>query len=199
MAIKFQYNKTSLQSLDKQLKMRVRALPTIKNKESALRAEVKKAKEVADEFDEKFQGLLNSIQDMLQLFDEYQTDILSVKDVQLSVKKIAGVKTPVLEHVEYSVKEFSLFNAPGWFLDGIQYIKQVVDIALERELYIRKMELLDRARKKTTQKVNLYEKVQIPGFQEAIRKIKRFLEDEENLSKSAQKIVKTRKSMEAEV
>lgn len=30
MAIKFQYNKTSLQSLDKQLKMRVRALPTIK-------------------------------------------------------------------------------------------------------------------------------------------------------------------------
>lgn len=199
MAIKFQYNKTSLQSLDKQLKMRVRALPTIKNKESALRAEVKKAKEVADEFDDKFKGMLNSIQDMLQLYDEYQTDILSVKDVKLSVKKIAGVKTPVLESVEYSIKEFSLFNAPGWFLDGIQYIKQVVDIALERELFIRKMELLDRARKKTTQKVNLYEKVQIPGFQEAIRKIKRFLEDEENLSKSAQKIVKTRKSMEAEV
>ena len=49
MAIKFQYNKTSLQSLDKQLKMRVRALPTIKNKESALRSEVKKAKEVAEE------------------------------------------------------------------------------------------------------------------------------------------------------
>ena len=71
-------------------------------------------------------------------------------------------------------------------------------IALERELYMKKMELLDKARKKTTQKVNLYEKVQIPGFQEAIRKIKRFLEDEENLSKSAQKIVKTRKAMEAD-
>lgn len=86
----------------------------------------------------------------------------------------------------------------GWFLDGIQHVKEVVNIALEREFYMRKMELLDRARKKTTQKVNLYEKVQIPGFQEAIRKIKRFLEDEENLSKSAQKIVKTRKAMEDE-
>lgn len=52
--------------------------------------------------------------------------------------------------------------------------------------------------RKRPQKVNLYEKVQIPGFQEAIRKIKRFLEDEENLSKSAQKIVKTRKAMEDE-
>ena len=37
MAIKFQYNKTSLQQLEKQLKVRVRTLPIIKNKESALR------------------------------------------------------------------------------------------------------------------------------------------------------------------
>ena len=59
------------------------------------------------------------------------------------------------------------------------------------------MNLLDHARKKTTQKVNLYEKVQIPGYQEAIMKIKRFMEDEENLSKSSQKIIKTRlESME---
>ena len=199
MAIKFQYNKTSLQSLDKQLKMRVRALPTIKNKESALRSEVKKAKEVAEEFDGKLSDHLNAIQEMLQLYDEYRLDILAVKEVEMSVKKIAGVRTPVLDKVEYEIKDFSLFNAPGWFLDGIQYIKEVVNLALESEFYMRKMELLDRARKKTTQKVNLYEKVQIPGFQEAIRKIKRFLEDEENLSKSAQKIVKTRKAMEDEV
>lgn len=31
MAIKFQYNKTSLQQLEKQLKVRVRTLPIIKN------------------------------------------------------------------------------------------------------------------------------------------------------------------------
>ena len=42
MAIKFQYNKTSLQQLEKQLKMRVRTLPIIKNKERAQRMEVKK-------------------------------------------------------------------------------------------------------------------------------------------------------------
>ena len=65
--IKFQYNKTSLQGLDKQLKMRVRALPTIKNKESALRSEVKKAKQVADEFNVKLEETLNSLNDMLQL------------------------------------------------------------------------------------------------------------------------------------
>ena len=54
-----------------------------------------------------------------------------------------------------------------------------------------KLNLLEKSRKKTTQKVNLFEKVQIPGYEDAIRKIKRFMEDEENLSKSSQKILKS--------
>ncbi|HCC31021.1 MAG TPA: V-type ATP synthase subunit D, partial [Marinilabiliales bacterium] len=45
MALKFQYNKTELQKIEKQLKQRYKALPTLKNKESALRAEVKKYKD----------------------------------------------------------------------------------------------------------------------------------------------------------
>ena len=36
MAIKYQFNKISMQHLEKQLKVRVTALPTIKSKESAL-------------------------------------------------------------------------------------------------------------------------------------------------------------------
>ena len=53
MAIKFQFNKTSLNDLNKQLKIRVNALPTLKNKESALRLEVKRAKDRSDELAEK--------------------------------------------------------------------------------------------------------------------------------------------------
>ncbi|MDL2262013.1 V-type ATP synthase subunit D, partial [Bacteroidales bacterium OttesenSCG-928-I21] len=53
-----------------------------------------------------------------------------------------------------------------------------------------KLDNLEYARRKTTQKVNLFEKVQIPGYQDAILKIKRYLEDEESLSKSSQKIMR---------
>lgn len=55
MAIKFQYNKTSLQQLEKQLKVRVRTLPIIKNKESALRMEVKRCKTEAAELEERLE------------------------------------------------------------------------------------------------------------------------------------------------
>ncbi len=192
MAIKFQYNKTALQSLDKQLKMRQKALPTIKNKESALRIEVKRAKNQAKDLDEKLINAMAQYDEIKAIWSEFDSSLVAVADVNLSIKKIAGVKTPVLDEVIFSVKEFSLFDNPGWYLLGIAIIKELTQIGIEREFFYRKMELLDYARRKTTQKVNLYEKVQIPGYEDAIRKIKRFLEDEENLSKSSQKIVKSR-------
>ena len=69
---------------------------------------------------------------------------------------------------------------------------------IEKEFLTRKMLLLDKARKKTTQKVNLYEKNQIPEYDQAIKKIKRFMEDEENLAKSSQKILKNKLQKAAE-
>lgn len=192
MAIDIQYNKTALQGLEKQLKVRERALPTLKNKESALRMEVKRAKNKAAALDQELIGQIQRYGKMSRLWGEFDPDLIRIKSVKLSSKKIAGVFTPVLDDIEFETNHTVLFNQPVWYSDGIEIVRQLTSIALEKEIFVKKMDLLDFARKKTTQKVNLYEKVQIPGFQDAIRKIKRFLEDEDNLSKSAQKIVKNK-------
>lgn len=197
MAIKFQYNKTSLQELNKQLKVRVRALPTIKNKESALRMEVKKSKDTAHSFEQQMESSVRAYSSMSRFWNEFDKELVKVDDVTLSIKKIAGVRIPILEDVKFSIREYNRYNHPSWYTEGISIIMNLAKVGIEREFHLRTMHLLDHARRKTTQKVNLYEKVQIPGYEEAIRKIKRFMEDEENLSKSAQKIVKTRQSMEA--
>ena len=198
MAIKFQYNKTSLGELGKQLKMRQTALPTIKSKESALRSEVKKAKDTARDYQRRLEALTAQYDYMVALWGEFDLTLLKVADVELSTQKIAGVRTPVLEDVRFDEKQYDLFSSPVWYADGVELLKKLTHLGIECEVYNRKMELLDYARRKTTQKVNLYEKVQIPGYEDAIRKIKRFMEDEENLSKSAQKIVKTRQQQAAE-
>ena len=192
MAIKFQYNKTSLGELGKQLKMRQKALPTIKSKESALRLEVKKAKGTAAEFERRLAELSARYDYMVALWGEFDADLLAVEDVELSTQKIAGVRIPVLQGVKFKEKSYDLFSSPIWLSDGVALLKELATLGLESQIADRKSEMLDYARKKTTQKVNLYEKVQIPGYEDAIRKIKRFLEDEENLSKSAHKIVKTK-------
>ena len=198
MAIKFQYNKTSLGELGKQLKMRKNALPTIKCKESAQRSEEQKAKDTAQDFRRQLDALTAQYDYMVSLWGEFDADLLRIADVDLAEQKIAGVRTPVLQDIRFEEKDYDLFSAPVWFADGVDILKRLARLGIEFEVFNRKMELLDFARRKTTQKVNLYEKVQIPGYEDAIRKIKRFMEDEENLSKSAQKIVKTKQQQAGE-
>jgi V/A-type H+-transporting ATPase subunit D len=188
--IKFQYNKTSLQVLEKDLKMRVRTLPTLKSKESALRMEVKKCKDEAVALDLKLEEQIAAYQSMRALWNEFDASLISISDVHLRSRKIAGVLVPVLDDIEFAIAPFSMFDAPAWFADGVQMLRQLAHTGLERDLVTRRLGLLEFARKKTTQKVNLFEKVQIPGYQDAIRKIKRFMEDEESLSKSSQKIMR---------
>ena len=198
MAIKFQYNKTSLTNLGKQLKVRQNALPTLKNKESALRSSVQAAKTEARRLEEQLEKSLASYDYLSALWNEFDPGLISITDVDLRTVKVAGVKTPQLDEIHYELRPFNAFVKPAWYADGVRILKELTRIGIESEIYRQKRDILEFNRKKTTQKVNLYEKVQIPGYQEAIRKIKRYMEDEENLTKSASKIVKTRHEEEKE-
>lgn len=194
MAIKYQFNKISMQSLNKQLKIRQNALPTIKSKESALRLTVKKQKETLRDLTESYQEKMDSLMGLMRLWSEFPEEIFSLKEVILNVVKIAGVKTPELKQIDYEVANFSRFSSPIWLNGGIVILKQITEIICQMEIAEKKLAILEYARKKTTQKVNLYEKVQIPEFSEAIRKIKRYLEDVDNLEKASQKITKQRQA-----
>ena len=198
MAIKFQYNKTSLNNLNKQLKMRKNALPTLKNKESALRLEVRKAKEYADKLIDDLDAALKRYDYLAALWNEFEPGLIAITDIDLVTVKVAGVKTPELKEIYYQINDFNAFAKPAWYADGVAILKELSRLGIESEVYKEKARILDFQRKKTTQKVNLYEKVQIPGYQEAIRKIKRYMEDEENHSKAASKIVKSRHEIEEE-
>lgn len=199
MAIRFQYNKTSLTSLGKQLKIRQNALPTLKSKESALRLSVLAAKQQAQELEEELRRAIERYDYLDALWNEFDQGLIKVRDITLKTVKVAGVKVPQLESVDYEIMPFNAFLKPAWYPDGVQILKELAETGLKAQVSEERRRILEFNRKKTTQKVNLYEKVQIPGYQEAIRKIKRYMEDQENLSKASSKIVKSRhEAMEEE-
>lgn len=198
MAVKFQYNKTSLNNLGKQLKVRQNALPTLKNKESALRISVLVAKAEAEKRMQELEEAMRKYDCLASLWNEFEPDLIKITDIQFDTIKVAGVKTPWVGEIHYELKEFNAFNKPAWYADGVNILKELTRLGIESKCYEEKRRILEFNRKKTTQKVNLYEKVQIPGYQEAMRKIKRYMEDEENLSKASSKIVKCRHAAEEE-
>ena len=198
MAIKFQYNKTSLNNLGKQLKVRQNALPTLKNKESALRVSVIVAKTDAEAVRAELERAMQDYDYLAALWNEFEPDLIRITDIDFKTVKVAGVKTPWVDKIHYELKDFNAFVKPAWYPDGVRILQDLTRLGIESECYEEKRRILEFHRKKTTQKVNLYEKVQIPGYQEAIRKIKRYMEDDENLSKASSKIVKSRHAAEEE-
>ena len=72
MSVKFQYNKTSLNDLGKQLKIRLNALPTLKNKESALRLEVRKAKAYSEKLVNDLDAALKRYDYLAALWNEFE-------------------------------------------------------------------------------------------------------------------------------
>ena len=188
----------SLTNLGKQLKIRQNALPTLKNKESALRMSVLVAKAEAEGYLARQEATLQKYDYLASLWNEFEPGLVRIEDVRLKTVKVAGTKIPALDGIDYSLKEFNAFAKPAWYADGVVILKEISELGIRSEIAELRRKTLEFQRKKTTQKVNLYEKVQIPGYQEAILKIKRYMEDEENLSKASSKIVKNRHAAEEE-
>jgi len=189
--VKFQYNKTSMQRMERDLRVRLRALPALQAKETALRLEIKKLSGELKTVEYEERKLKTRAFEFAELWLEYP-DLLRIQETDISFRNVAGVKIPVLQSLSFAVREYSLYANRAWIPGGSEILKRLTALAMEGDLLRRGLDILRETRKKTTQKVNLYEKVQIPSYREAIRKIKRYLEDEENLSRSAQKIVKKR-------
>ena len=127
MNLKFQYNKISQLQLEKQLKIRQNALPTLKNKESALRMEVKRARDTALDLDGKIRSSINNLEPIMRLWAEFNPDLIKIENVEFLARKIAGVPVPILGNIQFEISEYDLFSTPSWYLDGIEILK---DIAL---------------------------------------------------------------------
>ena len=196
MAIKFHYNKTTVQQFKKQLAIRQKALPILKNKETALRSEVVTLVNELDHVNQREEALKDRLKDYKDFWVVFP-DILFIDELIIGKKKVIGVNIPELQTISFKIADVSWWNLPAWVPGGIALLQEVIELRLRADLLRQQIDILDKARKKTTQKVNLYEKVQIPEYEDAILKIKRFLEDKENISKAAQKIVKTRKDSKA--
>lgn len=191
MALKFQYNKTALQNLRKQLSIREKALPTLKSKEAALRLEVRKITTEIDLLKEEYEKIVKENQNYNGFWTEFP-QIVKIRNIISEQKNIAGVRVAILNKIDFALEQISLFNMPSWIRLAISMFERLMTIQIRIEMTEARLNALAYARKKTTQKVNLYEKVQIPEYRMAIIKIKRYMEDEDNLSKSSQKIVKER-------
>lgn len=192
MELRYQFNKVAMQGLQRQLKIRETALPILKSKEAALRATEKKLKDEYARLQAGYEEKLAQLREDIRLWAEFPAEIYTLKEIVIHRQRIAGVEVPAIEDIDLQLRDFSRFHRPLWVSAAIQVLRELTTMVAEMEVVAKRIDVIQQARRKTTQKVNLYEKVQIPAYVEAIRKIKRYLEDVANLDTAVQKMTKQR-------
>ena len=164
MKLQIKYNKTVLREFQKKLTIRQKALPTLKNKEAALRAMVFETRRSLDEARTAYQQVLKQMESWKALWNEFDFSLMTVRRINVSKNKVAGIQIPRFEGVETDLHDFALTARPDWFSDGLPELQTLLEAMAQCRVEEERLALLEDARKKATQKVNLYEKVQIPSL-----------------------------------
>lgn len=193
MALKFQFNKVSLQQLIKGLKIRQAALPTLRAKEAALRLEVKRLQNLCLDAERHLQEARQKAASAGDLWAEFDPNLVRIASVDTGSGKLAGVPFRSFHSVTFQPLSGTLLDAPLWTAQGILLLQDVMEARIRLHMLEVQTSVFEFERKRTTQKLNLFEKVQIPEHEDAIRRIKRFLEDEQNLAMAAMKMLKKKK------
>ncbi|MFN3530341.1 MAG: V-type ATP synthase subunit D [Bacteroidia bacterium] len=192
-----QYTKVALQQYQKALKIRQAALPVIRSKESALRNEVKQQQKQLQALEAAYLTQLEAAALLGELWQHWPGGMPELKAIHTQMQNFAGVKLQRFRELELAESGLDPLQHPAWYFDAWLSLRALLELRAQLQLKAQEVAALEAERKRTTQKLNLFEKVQIPHYEEAIRKIKRYLEDEENLGKATQKIMKKKKEAAA--
>jgi V/A-type H+/Na+-transporting ATPase subunit D len=193
MALKFQYNKIALQQLTKGLKIRQAALPTLRAKEAALRQEVRRLQDLTDAARHQLAASRQRAEAVGEWWEEFDADLVRVEHIETASGKLAGVPFREFKALRFHPLPSTLLHHPHWTAQGIELLRHFIEDRIRLKMLEEQTAVFERERKRTTQKLNLFEKVQIPEHEDAIRRIKRYLEDEQNLAMAAMKMLKKKK------
>lgn len=192
---KIALNKSALQKAREDLKLYQRLLPSLDLKRMQLTAELKRAQEQLENAKAEVESLKARAAEQLPMLANEEIDVsglVQVDSVQVGEENVVGVKLPVLEEIQCSVREYSMLAKPHWVDVLVDLLKQMAELQTRVKISAERVRLLEQAVRRTTQRVNLFDKILIPTTKKNIKRIQIFLGDTERAAVVRSKIAKSR-------
>ena len=189
-------SKSALAKQREQLKLYERLLPSLDLKRRQLSVEAEKARErrsrLAREIDE-LERVIGSELPMMAVPEIDLRGLIEIRGVSVRTENLVGVKLPELESLDCAVTPYSELARPAWIDLVVERMRESAEAHLRLSIADRRVEILDRAVRRVTQRVNLFERVLIPNAKTHIKKIQIFLGDVERDAVVRSKIAKSRR------
>ena len=193
--VKVKLTKTELKAQTDALKRFQRFLPLLVLKKQQLQGEIAGISAKAEETTAKERAVREALNGWVGLFatdESLLAGLVKVREVRTGTANIAGVAIPTFESVETDVRPVDPWATPAWVDSAVEATTQVLSLQCERAIFEEQRRLVQEELQKTSQRVNLFEKVKIPQCKENIRVIKIAIGDEQTAAVTRGKIAKSR-------
>lgn len=190
---KLALNKTSLNQQKRQLDTYRRFLPALEMKREQLMQETKSAESLVRQKQQHIEELDHLIGEQLPMLGAKNVaveDLVTLGKIHVREENLLGLRLPVLEGVDVEVVPYSYLARPHWVDVFVQSYQQLLREKVALTLLQRRLQLLQKALRTATQRVNLFSSVLIPGAQQNIKRIRLFLDDQERAGVVRSKLAK---------
>ncbi len=196
---KLRLTKNELKKQKDKLKRFNLYLPTLQLKKKQLQIELAKIHNAIEKNTQGKEYIKALVYRWVEVFSEDVriNEIIRLGSIETSEGNIAGTDIPIFEKVIFEEKEYDLEKTPLWVDYAVEEIKKVITINAEIAVLKKQNRLILEELRVTTQRVNLFEKIMIPGAQKNIKKIRIYLGDMMTAAVVTGKIAKEKISEDA--
>lgn len=190
---KIKLTKGELKNQRDGLKQFRRYLPTLQLKKQQLQMRILESKVLFKQqkaiLDNKYENIEKWIQLLADPGVNLREWIVPIK-IDVKMTNIAGASVPLFENVHFKQAEYDFYQMPFWVDSGIEQLRLLMGLFAELEVIKKRIELLEKELRTTTQRVNLFEKIKIPECLDNIRIIRIYLGDQQANAVGISKVAK---------
>ena len=190
---KLTLSKSGLQKQREDMRLYERVLPSLDLKRMQLSAELKRARQQLAEAEAEVKKLNKRVAEQLPMLANREIDVsglVQVESFQIEEENLVGVKLPALVEVKCTVMPYSMLAKPHWVDVLVDQLKQMVEQKTRVQVAAERVRLLEKAERRVTQRVNLFDKILIPTAKKNIQKIQIYLADVERAAVVRSKLTK---------
>ena len=176
-----------------------RYLPTLKLKQRQLQAELRRVTAQVHATGEEEARVRRDLSAWIELWAEPAplAEHLELARAERGEASIAGVSVPTLGEVRWRRRPLSPAGTPAWADDALDVLERLGELRLRRAVLSEQRARLAEELRYVAQRVNLFDRIQIPAARDAVRKIRIALGDRQAAAVVRAKIAKA-KSVERE-
>ena len=189
-------NKSTLNKESIKVKAYKKFVPALDLKRKQLLAARAKARQSLLEGTEQLEALHREVSEQLPMLANFSGSVdqlIEVQAIQISQVNLVGVLLPEITHLKLAIKPYSFLATNHWMDHFSRLLIKATTLELHQKILNKRLMLLNKGVQKTTQRLNLFDKVLIPQAQHNIKKTRIVLSDNERAGVVTSKIAKNKR------